>query len=92
MYLILIIHLIFFCVLSKCLFCLCSLGPELLLCILEIIDEPIVSKNGIFSEKDFKQILDWCDVWIILFKANGMPLLVQTFTVLTEPCLDSVGQ
>ncbi|XP_028396105.1 uncharacterized protein LOC114520095 [Dendronephthya gigantea] len=49
-----------------------SLSQQLLLCILEIIHQPMVNKNGIFSEKDFKPILDWCDVWIILFKANGV--------------------
>jgi hypothetical protein len=38
---------------------------------LEFIDVPEVVKDKGISEDDFMNILDWCDVWIIIFKTNA---------------------
>ena len=48
-----------------------SLGRDLLSCILEIVDVPEVSKERMITEDDFAKILDWCDIWIILFQTTG---------------------
>ncbi len=51
-----------------------SLGQELLFCILDIVDVPEITKETVIAEDDFKKILDWCDLWIILFGTTGKSL------------------
>jgi hypothetical protein len=40
-------------------------------CILDIVDLPEVAKDSEVDEDDFRRILDWCDIWIILLKTTG---------------------
>lgn len=57
-----------------------SLGQDLLTCILEIMDMPEVAKESVISvvnEDDFRRILDWCDIWIILLKTTGKSVYVS---------------
>jgi hypothetical protein len=35
------------------------------------VDVPNVSKDSEIDEKDFRKILDWCDIWNILLKTTG---------------------
>ena len=60
--------------------CLYSLGQELLLCVLEIIDEPDISEDMNKDENCFTKVLDWCDVWRIVHKLvlPGMSLPYKT--------------
>ena len=46
----------------------------MLLCVLELMEIPPDKKNdsGSEEEENFKEMLDWSDVWVILFKARGM--------------------
>jgi hypothetical protein len=48
-----------------------SFGQDLLSCILDIVDIPKVAKDSEIDEDDFRRILDWCDIWIILLKTTG---------------------
>jgi hypothetical protein len=51
-----------------------SLGRELLFYIVGIVDVPEIAKDSIINEDDFKKILDWCDIWIILLATTGKSL------------------
>ena len=48
-----------------------SLGQELLSCILDIVEVSEVVKDSDIDEDDYKRIIDWCDIWIILLKTTG---------------------
>ena len=48
-----------------------SLGRELLSCILEMVDVSESVKDNDIGEDDFKKIIDWCNIWIILLKTKG---------------------
>jgi hypothetical protein len=48
-----------------------SLGQELLSCILDIVEVSEVVKDSDIDEDDYKRIIDWCDIWIILLKITG---------------------
>ena len=52
-----------------------SLGRELLVCILDVLDVPDKLKDSDIGEDDFKRILDWCDIWVVLLKTTGMFVL-----------------
>ena len=46
-------------------------SQELLSCILEVVDVPILSKKSLIVEDHFRLILEWCDFWIILLATTG---------------------
>jgi hypothetical protein len=51
-----------------------SFGQELLSCILDIVDVPEIAKESVIDEDDFRKILDWCDIWVLLLTTTGKSL------------------
>ncbi|XP_028397453.1 LOW QUALITY PROTEIN: uncharacterized protein LOC114521280 [Dendronephthya gigantea] len=48
-----------------------SLGHELLFYVLDVIDIPTIPKSNVVDETAFRSVLEWSDVWAILFKTTG---------------------
>jgi hypothetical protein len=40
-------------------------------CILDIVDVPEIVTESVNDEDDFRKILDWCDIWILLLTTTG---------------------
>ena len=61
-----------------------SLGHELLCYVLEMVDVPTLTKKTVIDEAMFRNIIDWCDVWIILFKTKGTLNFAVHLTVINR--------
>ena len=53
-----------------------SLGQDLLSCIVDII-VPEIATESENDERNFRKILDWCDIWIVLLTTTGKPLITS---------------
>ena len=47
-----------------------SLGQDLLSCVVDII-VPEIATNSVTDEVDFRKLLEWCDIWIVLLTTTG---------------------
>jgi hypothetical protein len=41
---------------------------------LEFVDIPEIVQESLIDEENFRKILDWYDVWIVLFTSKYLPL------------------
>jgi hypothetical protein len=68
-----------------------SLGQDLLSYIVDII-VPSITTRSEFNESDFRNLLEWCDIWIIVHTTTGIKYSIYVLPRVpkkTIPCLIS---